>query len=128
ACSDERLTRYFDYRLHGLHLCRLEGGAGNVGHPAIAEGISYFHVPITYSGQCHMFECRWSRNPDVARGTLLNFLDTQKEDGAFHGRIYTNHLVGTDFYHANWGDALLAVGAMHPDEVYLRLVYARLGR
>lgn len=128
ACSDERLARYFDYRLHGLHLCRLEGGAGNVRHPAIAEGISYFHVPITYSGQCHMFECRWSRNPDVARGTLLNFLDTQKDDGAFHGRIYTNHLIGTDFYHANWGDALLAVDALHLDDDYLRLVYERLAR
>jgi hypothetical protein len=127
-CSDERLTRYYDYRLFGLHLCRLEGGAGNVRHPAIAEGISYFHVPITYSGQCHMMECRWSQNPDVARGTLLNFLDNQKENGSFHGRIYTNHLIGTDFYHANWGDALLAVDALHTGDGYLRQVYERLGK
>lgn len=128
SCADAHLARYFDYRLYGLHLCRLEGGAGNVRHPCIAEGISYFHVPITYSGQCHMFEMRWSSDPRTARGTLLNFLDSQKEDGSFHGRLYTNHLVGTDFYHANWGDAALAVDAVHPSNEYLDLIYERLGR
>src|SRR5690606_6279477 len=125
-CTGEHLARYYDYRLYGLHLCRLEGGAGNVRHPAIAEGISYFHVPITYSGQCHMMECRWSENPDVARGTLLNFLDSQKEDGSFHGRIYTNHLIGTDFYHVHWGDAVVAVDALYGGDEYLRQVQERL--
>lgn len=127
-CSDPYLEKYYDYRLYGLRLCRLEGGAGNVAHPAIAEGISYFHVPITYSGQCHMFEMRWSANPDVAHGTLLNFIDNQKDDGSFHGRLYTNHLIGTDFYLASWGDAVLAVDALHPDDAYLRRVYDGLKR
>jgi hypothetical protein len=127
-CSDPHLEKYYDYRLYGLRLCRLEGGAGNVKHPAIAEGISYFHVPITYSGQCHMFEMRWSTNPDVARGTLLNFIDNQKDDGSFHGRIYTNHLIGTDFYLASWGDAALAVDSIHPDDGYLRRIHDGLAR
>lgn len=127
-CSDPFLEKYYDYRLYGLRLCRLEGGPGNVKHPAIAEGIAYFHVPITYSGQCHMFEMRWSANPDAARGTLLNFIDTQRDDGSFHGRIYTNHLVGTDFYLASWGDALLAVDALHPDDDYLRRTHDGLAR
>lgn len=127
-CSDPFLEKYYDYRLYGLRLCRLEGGAGNVKHPAIAEGIAYFHVPITYSGQCHMFEMRWSSNPDVARGTLLNFIDTQRDDGSFNGRIYTNHLIGTDFYLASWGDALLAVDAVHPDDDHLRRTYDGLAR
>ena len=60
ACSDPYLARYYDYRLHGLHLNRLAGGAGHVHHPCIAEGIGYFHVPITYSAQCHLWEMRWS--------------------------------------------------------------------
>lgn len=127
-CSDPFLEKYYDYRLYGLRLCRLEGGAGNVRHPAIAEGIAYFHVPITYSGQCHMFEMRWSSDPDAARGTLMNFIETQRDDGSFHGRIYTNHLIGTDFYLASWGDALLAVDAVHPDDGYLRRVYEGLVR
>ena len=128
TCSDPYLERYYDYRLYGLHLNRLEGGAGNVRHPAIAEGISYFHVPITYSGQCHMIETRWSADPAVARGTLLNFVEHQKPDGSFHGRLYTNHLHGTDFYHANWGDCVLMVDAVHPDDGYLGRVYGPLCR
>lgn len=128
TCSDPYLERYFDYRAFGLLLCRLEGGAGNVRHPAVAEGISYFHVPITYSGQCHMYEMRWSRTPDVARGTLLNFIDTQKDDGGFHGRIYTNHLIGTDFYYANWGDAAEAVDAVHPCDAWLGRIYDGLAK
>lgn len=128
ATRDPYLGRYFDYRVYGLQLNRLAGGCGNVRHPAIAEGIEYFHVPITYSGQAHMWETRWSSDPSVARGTLLNFLDNQKSDGAFHGRLYPNHLEKTDFYHANWGDAALAVDAVHPDRAFLERAYRGLGR
>ncbi|UCD23155.1 MAG: hypothetical protein JSW51_08820 [Gemmatimonadota bacterium] len=122
-CSDPYLTRYYDYRLYGLHLNRLAGGCGNVRHPAIAEGIGYFHVPITYSAQCHMWEMRWSRDPGIARGSLLNFLEHQRDDGSLHGRIYTNHMQGTDFYHANWGDAVLALDAVVNDVDFLERAY-----
>ncbi len=128
TCSNQHLTRYYDYRVFGLRLNRLDGDAGNVRHPAIAEGIGYFHVPITYSGQCHMREMRWSRTPDVAHGTLLNFLDAQRQDGSLHGRLYTNHLEDTDFYHADWGDAVLAVDAVHDDEEFLETAYGGLSR
>ena len=46
-----RLDRTFDYRIYGLGLNRIEGGSGNVRHPCIAEGVEYFHVPITYSAR-----------------------------------------------------------------------------
>jgi hypothetical protein len=128
ACSDPFLARYYDYRLYGLLLNRLSGDSGNVRHPAIAEGIGYFHVPITYSAQCHMWETRWAEVPDLAHGSLLNFLEHQREDGSLHGRIYTNHLQGTDFYHANWGDAVLAVHAVHPDTGFLKRAYEGLSR
>ncbi len=128
ACSDSHLTRYYDYRLFGLRLNALAGNCGNVHYPAVAEGIGYFHVPITYSAQCHMWETRWSRDPSTAHGSLLNFLDHQREDGSLHGRIYTNHLMRTDFYHANWGDAVLAVDAVHDDEAFLTRSYVGLSR
>jgi hypothetical protein len=128
ACSDPHLTRYYDYRLYGLALNRLSGDCGNVHHPAIAEGIGYFHVPITYSAQCHMWETRWSRSPAIAHGSLLNFLEHQRDDGSLHGRLYTNHLQGTDFYHANWGDAVLAVDAVHPETGFLKRAYDGLCR
>lgn len=127
-CDDAYLERYFDYRVYGLHLCEVRGPAGHIQHPAVAEGIEYFHTPITYSGQCHMLESRWAHTPDIARGTLLNFLDHQKPDGSLHGRVYFSAMVNTDFYHANWGDALLAVDAVQPDEPFLRRCYEGLSR
>lgn len=128
ACSDPYFSRYYDYRLYGLALNRLSGNSGNVRHPAIAEGIGYFHVPITYSAQCHMWETRWARSAEIAHGSLLNFLEHQRDDGSLPGRIYTNHMRGTDFYHANWGDAVLAVHTVHPNRSFLTAAYDGLSR
>ena len=128
ACGDAHLDRYFDYRVHGLGLNRIEGSWGNVRRAAIAEGPEYFHVPIAYSAQCHMMEMRWRAGGREAWGSLLNFVDNQKLDGSFHGRLYPDHLERTDFYHANWGDALLAVDDMHPDPVALVRCYESLSR
>ena len=127
-CGDPYLDRYFDYRIHGLGLNRIEGRWGPIRHPAIAEGPEYFHVPITYSAQCHMMEMRWRGSGREAWGSLLNFIDNQKPDGSFHGRLYPERLEGTDFYHANWGDALLAVDDMHPDAAGLARCYDGLSR
>jgi hypothetical protein len=77
-CDDPFVERYYDYRLYGLHLCHLQGGAGNVRHDAVAEGTGYFHVPISYSAQCHMYEMRWHRGSDAAWGSICNFLEHQK--------------------------------------------------
>jgi hypothetical protein len=128
SCSDPWLERYFDYRAYGLHLNRIEGGAGRIPRPAVAEGIEYFHLPITYSAQCHMMETRWAADPAVARGSLLNFLAVQRDDGSLPGRLYVNHETGEDFYHANWADAALAVDALHPDPAFLENAYAGLSR
>ena len=127
-CGDPYLDRYFDYRIYGLGLNRIEGRWGPIRHPAIAEGPEYFHVPITYSAQCHMMEMRWRRGGREAWGSLLNFVDNQKPDGSFHGRLYPERLEGTDFYHANWGDALLAVDDMQPDAAALGRCYEGLSR
>ncbi len=127
-CGDPCLERYFDYRIYGLGLNRIEGRWGPIRHPAIAEGPEYFHVPITYSAQCHMMEMRWSGSGSEAWGSLLNFVDNRKPDGSFHGRLYPERLEGTDFYHANWGDALLAVDDMQPDGVALARCYEGLSR
>lgn len=128
SSGDPHLDRYFDHRIHGLGLNRIAGSWGNIRHPCIAEGPEYFHVPITYSAQCHMMEMRWRAGGQEAWGSLLNFLDNQKEDGSLHGRLYPNHLERTDFYHANWGDALLAVHGMHPDPAALARCYEGLSR
>ncbi|HSG81557.1 MAG TPA: trehalase family glycosidase [Gemmatimonadota bacterium] len=128
VCSDPFLQRYWSYRWYGLQLCGHEGGVGNHLYPGCCEGTGYFHVPITYSAQCHARELRWLSDPARARGVLLNILAHQKESGQLHGRIYVNHLAQTDFYFADWGDAVLAVDEVHPDDGFLRAVYNPLVR
>ena len=128
TCGEPHLDRYFDYRIYGLGLNRIAGRWGNIRHPAIAEGPGYFHIPITYSAQCHMMEMRWRAGGQEAWGSILNFLDNQNEDGSLHGRLYGNHLERTDFYHANWGDAILAVHRMQPNPVRLAYCYEGLCR
>ncbi len=128
ATGDPHLDRCFDYRVYGLGLNRIEGCWGNIRRPAVAEGPEYFHIPIAYSAPCHMMEMRWRTGGREAWGSLLNFVDNQKPDGSFHGRLYPNHLAHTDFYHANWGDALLAVDDMHPDGAALVRCYEGLSR
>ena len=127
-CTDPYFERAWAYRWYGLHLNRLAGGWGNYPAPTVCEGVAVFHEPITYSAQCHMRELRWARDPEWARGVLRTFLAHQKEDGSFHGRVYVDHLVGTDFYHADWGGALLALDAVHPSDAFLKEVLPPLVR
>jgi len=121
-CSDPYFERYWAYRWYGLRLNRIAPGWGNYVAPTLAEGIAYFHQPIAYSAPCHLRELRWAKDPAWARGVLRTFIAHQKADGSFHGRIYANHLEGTDFYHADWGGALRALDAVHPDDAFLREV------
>ena len=127
-CTDPYFERAWAYRWYGLHLNRIAGGWGNYPAPTVCEGIAVFHEPITYSAQCHMRELRWARDPEWARGVLRTFLAHQKPDGSFHGRIYVDHLSGTDFYHADWGGALVALDAVHPSDAFLKEVLPGLAR
>jgi hypothetical protein len=128
ACSDPYLERYYYYRWYGLWLNSIQPGVGNYRWPTVCEGIGFFHEPITYSAQCHVRELRWLRDPAHARGVLRTIFDHQKPDGALNGRVYVNHLQGTDFYHANWGDAVLALDAVRPDDAFVREMYPALAR
>ena len=127
-CADPYFERAWAYRWYGLHLNAIAGGWGNYPSPTVCEGIAVFHEPITYSAQCHMRELRWAKDPEWARGVLRTFLAHQKPDGSFHGRIYVDHLTGTDFYHADWGGALLALDAVHPSDAFLKEVLPGLAR
>ncbi|MCC6317673.1 MAG: hypothetical protein IT361_08285 [Gemmatimonadaceae bacterium] len=128
TCSDPYLERYYWYRWYGLFLNSIEGGVGNYRWPTTCEGIGFFHTPITYSAQCHVREWRWRADPEHARGVLRTIFDHQRPDGALHGRVYMNHLEGTDFYHANWGDAFEALDVLRPDDAFAREMYAPLSR
>jgi hypothetical protein len=112
-------TAYFDYRLFGLRMNALPGGAPCIPFPAVCEGPGYFRAPITYSAQCHILESRWLPSCDIAQGSLLNFIANQQEDGRYIGYLGPVSLPGEFFYHANWG-RILELDHLHPDPSFLR--------
>ncbi|MBI3579419.1 MAG: hypothetical protein HY089_08450 [Ignavibacteriales bacterium] len=125
-CSDEFLTRYYWYRWYGLRLNTIYGNEGNYKRPCVCEGIQYFRAPISYSAQCHMLENRWMHEPELAQGSLFTFLDNQRDDGGFRGYIDVNHYRQEMFYHANWGNAVMQLQAIHPSFEYLENIYGGL--
>ena len=122
-CSDEYLTRYYWYRWYGLKLNTIASGEGNYQHPFVCEGIGYFRAPISYSAMCHMLENRWMHTPDLAQGDLLTFIDNQRDDGGFRGYIDVNFYRQEMFYHANWGNSVLQLHAVHPSTDFLSSIY-----
>jgi len=127
-CSDEHFTTYYWYRWYGLKLNTQIGTEGNYRRPFVSEGIGYFRAPISYSAPCHMLENRWMHDPALARGSLLTFIDNQRDDGGFRGYIDMNHFRQEMFYHANWGNALVQLDQIHPSQEYLESVYDGLAR
>jgi hypothetical protein len=126
-CSDPYLTKYYYYRWFGLRLFTYPGGEGNYRYPAIAEGLSYFRLPITYSAQCHILETRWMDSPAIGQGSLLNFIHNQRPNGGFAGHIYVSAKHEESFYHANWAN-IRYLHANHPDDDFLLEAYAGLSR
>ncbi|HTY37294.1 MAG TPA: trehalase family glycosidase, partial [Bacteroidota bacterium] len=124
--SDEHFNKYYWYRWYGLRLNTQYGGEGHYKRPFVSEGVGYFRAPISYSAQCHMLENRWMHDPDLARGSLLTFLDNQRDDGGFRGYIDVNYYRQEMFYHANWGNALRQLGHLHPSVEFLQEVYEGL--
>ncbi|MDI6765985.1 MAG: trehalase family glycosidase [Bacteroidota bacterium] len=134
-CSDEYLTRYYWYRWYGLKLNTIDTEEGNYKHPFVCEGIGYFRAPISYSSPCHMLENRWRHDPKLAQGSLLTFIENQRNDGGFRGYIGVNYYrqekLGVSpanggiepFYHANWGNAVRELYQIHPDKIFLKKAY-----
>jgi len=129
-CSDPYLERYYWYRWWGLYLCRVRSDHAHIPCPCVFEGINsgWFAHHIAYSAQVHMLECRWMHDPALAQGSLINFIHTQRDDGAFHGSIFNRASgpVGTAFFHANWGWGVRKLHEAHPDDAFLERVYAPL--
>jgi hypothetical protein len=126
-CSDVYLTKYYWYRWYGLRLLTLPP-KGNIKYPAVAEGIEYFRAPITYSAQCHIMETKWMHDPAIAKGSILNWISNQLEDGSFPGYLDFGILRKEMFYHANWGGVLNEFINIHHDIPFLEKVYNSLSK
>ena len=128
TCSDPYLTTYYWYRWYGLRLNLLTTELGNYSAPAVAEGVGYFRVPISYSAQCHMLETRWMHDPHLATGSFLNFARNQRDDGSLPNHIHVDYVAEQGIYHADWGQRLLDVHHVHPDLDFLEEAYSALKR
>jgi mannosylglycerate hydrolase MGH1-like protein len=127
-CSDPFLENHWSYRWYGLRLNGIAAGLGQYRHDTVCEGIGYFHQPISYSAMCHVRELAWCHDPARARGVVHTFFDRLRDDGSMPGRVYLDHLVQPDFYHADWAGALRDLDLVHPDRGWLRSLYPALAR
>jgi len=131
-CSDPYFEKYYYYRWYGLRLNLIDHGQAPLRRPCVFEGINagWFRHLISYSAQILPFDTRWMHSPATAMGSILNMLDCQQPDGRIPGGVLTgrqerqHHTRG--IYHANWGETVRRIYAVHPDRRFLRRVYKPL--
>ncbi|RKY86364.1 hypothetical protein DRQ09_06240, partial [candidate division KSB1 bacterium] len=126
-CSDPYFEKYYWYRWYGLRLNMIntEGRFG-LPYPCIYEGINsgWFRHHISYSAQCHMLEMRWCSSSTVAKGSILNFIANQRDDGGFYGGLMTGYdIKSVGFYHANWGNSIRQLYRVHQDMDFIKKIY-----
>ena len=128
SCSDPYLEHYYWYRWYGLWSNAIEHDAGAIGAPAMREGTGALHTPSAFAAPANIRELRWLDSPVLARGVLRSIFAHQREDGSLPARIFADHRSQVGVAQANWGDAILALDAVWPDEAFLREMYAPLSR
>ncbi|HUI63681.1 MAG TPA: trehalase family glycosidase [Bacteroidota bacterium] len=126
--SDPYLTRYYWYRWYGLRLNGIPGGDARYAHRDVCQGIADSRALVSLSAPSHIRENRWRSDPEFARGSLRNFIANQHEDGSFPGRIDIAGDSPDTIYHSDWGSALSALQAVHPDSRLLREAFEALVR
>jgi len=117
-CSDPYVEQCYWYRWSCLHLL----SAGPLG---ICEGTGRLHRPTSDTTASHARDLRWHREPDAAREAFRAALAKLREDGSMPA-----DLRGTDPSSevSDWGGALLALDAVHPDDAFLTETYEGLSR
>jgi len=129
-CSDPFIEKYYWYRWYGLRLNMVTQQANNLAHPCVFEGTNagHFRHAVSYSAWCHMLETRWMQDPAVAQGSLLNFIANQHSSGSLPSRINTGlaETRASGIYHANWGEAVIALDDVRRDDTFLEAIYEGL--
>jgi hypothetical protein len=122
-CSDKFLEKYYWYRWFGLRLFMMKD---SYSFPCVCEGPAYFRMLISYSAQCHIRETRWMNNPEVAKGSFLNFVENQNQNGSYPGNLYPIDIDSRSFYHTDFGTAIMEIHKVHPDIDFLKKIYPSL--
>lgn len=128
TCSDPYLEHYYWYRWYGLWSNAIEYHAGALGAPAMCEGIAELHTPSALAATANVRELRWLDSPELARGVLRGLFAHQRDDGSVPSRIFADHRSQVGVAQANWGEAILALDAVWPDDAFMREMYAPLSR
>lgn len=127
-CSDPYLERCYWYRWYGLWFNAIEQDAGAIAAPAMCEGNGALHTPSALAAPAHARDLRWLHSPELSRGAIRSFFSQQRADGSVPARLYADHRADVGVAQSNWGDAILAIDAVWPDDAFLREMYAPLSR
>ena len=120
-CSDPYVEHCYWYRWSCLEL--LAVGAHGVG-----EGTGVLHRLTSDAAACHARELRWMREPDMARGTVHEALARVRDDGSVPSQLRGAETPRAANAFADWGGALLALDAAHPDDPFIAEAYEALAR
>jgi hypothetical protein len=121
-CSDPYVEHCYWYRWSCLELL----AAGPLG---VCEGSGRLHRITSDAAACHARELRWMRDPESAHQAVRAVLAHLREDGSIPSQLRG---AGTREAARNalsdWGGALLALDAAHPDDAFVSEAYRPLAR
>lgn len=120
-CSDPYVEHCYWYRWSSLELL----AAGDLG---VCEGTGHLHRLTSDAAACHTRELRWMRDPDVARRAVRTVLAAVREDGSIPWQLRGARTPATSNALTDWGGAVLALDAVHPDDGFVRNAYGVLAR
>ncbi|MEP6755823.1 MAG: glycosyl hydrolase family 65 protein [Chthonomonadales bacterium] len=102
-CSDARVNKMYYHRWYTLKKNAMDPKIGTLQHKAFAEGrwrVSWYPYPITYGAAHQIRESRWLRDPSYCWGEIQTWMDNQRADGIYPGRLEINgdrELIYTDW-------------------------------
>lgn len=124
--SDRYIENFYKYRWENIKELSFKPNGKIYQYAGVYEGYGYFQKHISYSAAAHMRELRWLSDPSLARGSILNFIANQKNDGSFPGHLGPETIDEESFYHADWGAAVLELHKIHPNIKFLKQIYLPL--
>jgi hypothetical protein len=121
-CSDPYVEHCYWYRWSCLELL----ATGSLG---ICEGSGRLHRITSDASAGHARDLRWMHEPASARQALRAVLERLRGDGTIPSYIAGDAASdGSPNAFSDWGGALLALDAVHPDDAFIAEMYAPLAR
>jgi hypothetical protein len=121
-CSDPYVEHCYWYRWSCLELLA-------AGPHGVYEGAGHLHRLTSDATTCHARDLRWMHEPDVAHQAVRTALAHVREDGSIPWQMRgpSGSQVAANAL-SDWGGALLALDAAHPDDAFVIDTYQMLAR